>query len=217
MTMQFRTVKADLVARLEDNATTYGYRVAGYNDNSIDAAELVGDYRLVQIYAKGGQIPKNTSAVNGPVEHVLNLQVDLLAAAVCSVDLSILESETATDADRASALSASTRAAANADDSADELFEAVFQVLMDNRYRDLEMPGEVADLWVSDWNKGSAIDRGNHVVIPISVTLSIRMMEDLDGSTPKTPVSGEAVTVAINASADTDGTPQEGTAVTAGG
>lgn len=217
MTMQFRTIKAALVDRIESQASTLGYRVVGYSENNIDAAQLAGDERLVQCFAKSGRFDRTKSAILGPFHHEVSFRVELLASAVCTVDTSILESETASDADRAAALAASVRAAKNADDSFDELLDAIWSTLMDNRYRDLEMPGEVADMYVSDWEKGASIDRGRHVVVPGRLTLTIAMSEDCSGSTPATPVSGEAVTVAINASANTDGTPQEGTAVTAGG
>jgi hypothetical protein len=217
MTMQFRTVKAWLVNYLGAHETAGGYRVIGYSDSGIAASELQGSNRLVQIFASGGDLPQKSSAKSGPVVHDVAMSVELLTACAASVDLTVLENPTATPAQIAGALAASQEASSRADEDFDQFFDVVFNLLMDNEQQDLGYPGEVSSRWIKSWKKGTPMPRGEVVVIPGTIEFSFRVTESITGVGVVTPVQGQAVRVAINASADEAGTPQEGSAVLAGG
>ncbi len=215
--MQFRMVKAWLVAYLASHATAGKFRVVGYGDTDIDASRLRNPNRLVQVFAKSGDFPVKASAFTGPSAHDVSLTVELLTAASSSVDLSALSDPNATPGDIAAALAASQKAAQLADDDADEFVEVIYQLLMANDQQDLGYPGEVAGRWVSNWKKGSPLNRGENVILPCTIDFGFRVEEAFTGVDVLTPEPGEAVRVAINASADETGTPQEGSAVLAGG
>lgn len=215
--MRFRNIKSWLVSYLGAHATAGGYRVLGYKDDAIDASKLSGSDRLVQVFVKGGEFPKNASAHHGPVMHDVNLSVELLTSATASVDLSVLESESATDGQRAAALTAMEKATKAADDDADEFLDIIYQHLMAADQQDLGYPDEVANRWVLRWTKGAPIMRGSRVVIPVTIDFGFRTVEDLTGETPKTPTSGELVTAEIKTTTTEDDDPEGGAAVTVGG
>ncbi len=151
------------------------------------------------------------------MDHKVDVSVELLTACPAAVDLTVLDNPAATSVQIAAALAASQKATARADDDFDEFFETVYGLLMANDQLDLGHPGEVGGRWVSDWKKGSPLNRGENIIIPGSINFSFRVAEDLLGSTPTVPTADEAVSIAINASANDVGTPQEGSAVLAGG
>jgi hypothetical protein len=215
--MSFRDIKGWVVDYLGGKATSLGYRVIGYNDSGIDASELRGSNRLVQVFVKSGEFPRQSSAFTGPVTPAVSVAVELLASASASADLSVLDDSGASAAELAAALAASQKAAAMADDSFDELAEIIFQLLMANDQQDLGHEGCVANRWVTGWRKGSPLNRGENVIIPGTIEFGFRCAEELTGVYPVVPTTDSAIRVDINASADTDGTPQEGSAVSAGG
>lgn len=214
--MQFRSVKGWLASYLAAHAAVGGFRVVGYNDSEIDASQLRGTNRLVQVFVKSGQFPK-AGSFHGPVIHDVSMGVELLTAASASVDLTVLNDPDAEAGDIAAALAASHKAAKLADDDFDDLFEVVYQLLMANDQEDLGFPGEVANRWAASWTKGMPLTRGANVIISGTIEFSFRVAEDLLGVFPVVPTAGEAVRVAIDASANEDGTPQPGSAVLAGG
>jgi hypothetical protein len=217
MTMQFRTMKAWLVNYLGAHSVAGGFRVVGYADAGIDSAQLKGSNRMLQVFVSGGEIPAKSSAKCGPVVHDVAFSVELLTACASSVDLSVLNDPAATSGEIAAALAASQKAAAIADDDFDEFLDIVFNLLMDNEQQDLGHPGEVASRWIKSWKKGSPLNRGEHVILPGTIDFSFRVSEEITGCAVITPTPNQAVRVAINASADEVGTPQEGSAVLAGG
>lgn len=215
--MQFRTIKAWLVGYLGAHAAAGGFRIVGYNDASIGATQLIGANRLLQIFVSGGDIPAKSSPKSGPVVHDVAVSVELLTACAASVDLTVLNDPTATAGDIAAALAASQKAASLADDDWDQFFDVVFNLLMANDQQDLGHKGEVGSRWVKGWRKGNPMNRGATVIIPGTIDFSFKVTEELTGCAVVVPTTDQAVRVAINASADETGTPQEGSAVLAGG
>jgi hypothetical protein len=215
--MRFRNIKSWLVSYLGTHATAGGYRVLGYKDDAIDASNLSDSNRLAQVFVKGGDFPKNASAHHGPVMHDVNVSVELLTSATASVDLSVLESETATDGQRAAAIASAEKATALADDDADEFFDTIYQLLMAADQQDLGYPDEVANRWAARWTKGAPIMRGSRVVIPVTIEFGFRTVEDLTGVQGIAPTSGELVTAEIQTTTTEDADPEGGAAVTVGG
>lgn len=215
--MMFRHVKDWIVDYLGRNASRNGFRVVGFNDSDIDASQLRGTSRLVQVFVRSGEMPAKSSPFVGPVVHDVSVAVELLTACASSVDLSVLESETATPAQIATALAASQKAAQLADEDFDELFEVVYRLLMANDVQDLGYPGEVSRRWSPSWKKAAPLNRGESVIIAGSIEFGFQVSESLTGLYPVTPTADGAIRVAINASANEGGTPQEGSAVLAGG
>ncbi len=215
--MRFRDVKAWIVTYLGTHAAAGGYLVLGYKDDAVDATKLADSNRLVQVFAKSGDFPMNASAFHGPVMHDVSVSVELLTACKASADLSVLESESATDGQRAAALTASEKATLLADDDADEFIDTIYQLLMAADQQELGYPEEVANRWVGKWNKGAPIMRGSMVVIPATIDFSFRTVEDLTGVSPVTPTPGEVVSAQVKTTTTEDADPEGGAAVTVGG
>jgi hypothetical protein len=129
----------------------------------------------------------------------------------------VLNDPAAKASDIANALVEAQKAAELADTDYDELREVVIGLLMNNEVEDLGYPGEVGNRWVNGWSKGNPMNRGANVIISGTIDFGFRVLEELAGLYPVQPTENEAVRVAINCSADEDGTPQEGSAVLAGG
>lgn len=217
MTMRFRAVKDWIVDYLAANATAGKFRVLGYRDDAVAASTLVNPDRLVQVFAKSGDFPRNASGYTGPVSHDVSLEIALLTACTSTVDLSVLGSETSTPAQIAAAMMASEKATKRADDDSDEFVDTVFQLLMAADQQEFGLPGHVANRWAASWKKGAPIMRGSTVVIPASLEFSFRVDEDLTGEIPKTPTADELVSAAILVTTDEDADPVGGAAVTVGG
>ena len=215
--MRFRDVKAWLVNYLGAHATAGGYRVLGYQDDAIDARKLLDSDRLVQVFVKSGDFQKNASSSHGTVMHDVTVSVEMLTAQTASVDLSVLESESASDVQRAAALTASEKATALADDDADEFIDTIYQHLMDNEQQDLGFEGYVANRWAAKWNKGAPIMKGSTVVIPASIDFSFRCVENITGASPVTPTAGHLIEAEIKTTTTEDADPEGGAAVTVGG
>jgi hypothetical protein len=215
--MRFRSIKAWLVSYLGTHAAAGGYRVAGYKDDAVAADFLSGANRLVQVFVKSGEIPRDASSFNGPVSHDVTVAVELLTAAKASADLSVLESPTATAGQISSALAATQKATEVADADADEFFDAIYQLLMAADQQDLGFEGEVANRWAGRWHKGAPFMRGEYVIVSVTIEFSFRTFEDLTGETPKAPTTGHLIAATIETTTTEDADPEGGAAVTVGG
>jgi len=183
MVMQFRTVKDSLLSLLV--ASEAGrYQTIGFQRERKGADEVKGNNRLVQLYYSRGSFPRSASSLSGPFQHKPTYQVDLTVSEAATVDLSTLNNESASAADRITALAARAEAAKLADDSLDELFDVVFQVIMDARQRDLDLGiGGVADIYISDFQKDEPDVSGRLVTITAAFIVAVSMEEIVSGET----------------------------------
>lgn len=174
--MIFRNVKANIETILVD-AAAGRYDVVGYQKQTKPA---ISGGKTVQVYYSAGDFPKRASALNSPVQHEASFKLDLTVSAPAEVDLTVLNNPSATAAQLTTALANMQDASKLADDFLDELFDDVFQVLMDGDNYNLSLPpGTISNKWIPSFQKDTPLPRGEFVVLTGSMELECRMQEEL--------------------------------------
>lgn len=184
MTMFFRTVKDSIINNVLGPAEHGRFQTVGYQRQLKSADETTEDStRLVQVYYYSGDFEKAGGRLNGLNQHDITFRVDLTVSKPAKGDLSTINAPGATAAQIAAALSDFQEAAQVVDESMDELFDIVYQILMDARniHLGLETKGEVANRWVSSLQKDQPVPRGEYVILTGSVTLNCRVAEHILG------------------------------------
>jgi hypothetical protein len=188
--MYFRTIR-DALRRLLADRAAGEFRVIGAQ-KAAKAAESVADKsRLVEVYFSRGEFPKSGGAVTGPNRHDATYRIDLTVSKASAGDVATIVNEESTAAQMATALGEMKESGLAADESLDELFEAVYQILMDARSEDLGLEvGSVASRWVTQLVKDEPIKTGNYTILTGSMLLTCAMSEPVTGykGTPITPV-----------------------------
>lgn len=189
--MNFRTIKAALITLLGDEAAGR-YQVFGYQRQGQAAEELGDESRNVQVYYAEGDFPKSKSSINGPTQHDITFNIDCLVSKQAEVDLSALNNPASTPAEKAAALLAMRPAGHLADESLDELFDIIYQVVMDARNQDLGLdPGmAIASRWVDRMSKDSPIPAGDRCVLTGIIRLTLSIDEQLGGLEPVLATDG---------------------------
>ena len=113
------------------------YRTVGYQPQGTSTELNADSDRSVQVFYTRGSFPKSGAGIRGPIRHEMSFRIELIASKAARVDLAVLDSSVSTAAQKATALAGLQRAASLADDSIDELWAAVYNVLMDNADLDL--------------------------------------------------------------------------------
>lgn len=181
--MAFRIVKDAIVNNVLGPAEAGRYQTIGYQRQVKDAAGVLDNSRLVQLYYSGGSFPKSSGPNTGPTMHDMSFSVELTVAKAAAGDLSVINNPSSTPAQIAAALLAFNESAALADASLDELFDIVYQVLMDGRNIDFGLPvGTIANRWVDQLDKDLTEPRGLYVVLTGSMRLTCRAAEEILGT-----------------------------------
>lgn len=193
--MRFRTIKT-AIEDLLVAAAAGRYQVQGYQNQGLAAEEILDDNRLVQVIYDQGTFPKSSSG-KGPFTHDQIFKIILTVSKKAEGDLSALEDDFATPAEKATALAASRPAAKLADDSLDELFDHVFQELMKGDNIDFGITSfKVANRWLNDFKKSDPVLVGDMAVLSGTVELSCRIDESVV-STTETPLDTIDMTLKI--------------------
>lgn len=187
--MEYRTAKNALVTMLGDQANGR-FRVIGYQRQSKGADELTNFNRLVQVHYTDGDFPKSAGRRVSAKTHDANFDIDLSASAAAQCDLSVLESDTSTPQQKAAALLAVREAAEIADNSIDELIDAVWNILNDARNQNLGLPiGDIASRWTPKIQKDTMLERGDLVVKTAKIQYTCRLSETCLGDIGVIPAS----------------------------
>jgi hypothetical protein len=201
--MQFQIIR-DAIRRLLADRAAGEFRVIGAQ-KAAKAAESVADKsRLVEVYFNRGEFPKSGGAITGPNRHDATFRIDLTVSKASEADVVAIVNEESTAAQMAAALADAKESGLLADDSMDELFAAVYQILMDARSEDLGLEvGSVASRWVSQLAKDEPIKTGNYTILTGSMLLTCMLSEPVTGykGAPITPV----VNVDLELDSDTAG------------
>jgi hypothetical protein len=130
------------------------------------AETALGVRRKVQVFWKGGMFPENIGQMNGPFQHNPTFQFDLTTVDKAKIDLATLNNPSATAAQRITALEGRQEAAEIANASMDQLFDDVYQILMDPANRDLGLPvGIVIKRWINQFQKDDPVETGELVIL----------------------------------------------------
>jgi acyl-CoA reductase-like NAD-dependent aldehyde dehydrogenase len=180
--MMFREVKEALKNLLAEQAESR-FRVIGFQRQSKSADEVLNNDRLVQIYYSEGEFPKSANRMRGSKTHNLTIEIDLTASAKASVDAAVLDSATATESQKATALAELKEAAEKADDKIDELIDYVYQIIMDARNEKISFEtGEITSRWIDRITKDVTIEHGDLVVKTANMKYTCRVQETVLGA-----------------------------------
>lgn len=183
--MQFRTTKKNLITIL-GSAADGRFRVVDHQVQVIDSTEILGDNRRVQVFYGEGEFPKGKAGLTGPTQHEATYRIEMAVSAATEVNLAVLNDSGSTEAQRKAALSAFKSSSKLADDSMDELFEIVYQILMDGRNVDIlddGPPFKVNSRWVEGFRKDSPVPQGEYVELTGSIQFSCQLVEEITGDT----------------------------------
>lgn len=180
--MLFRVVKANLGTILAD-AAAGRYRVVGHQKQGTGADEVLGLNRRVMVYYDAGQFPKDKSPMSGPFTHDMTFGMLLTVAEQAQADLAVLNDPESTPVQRQAASAAKLDADALADASMDELFDIVYQILMDARNIDIgfDKPLPVSNRWVESFQKADPLPDGQYVTLEGTIQFTCRAQEAVTG------------------------------------
>jgi hypothetical protein len=195
MTMKFRDINASLIALL-GAAEAGRYRTIGYNQRAKSGASVLDSLRTVEVFYESGEMPKSGGSLSGPIKHDMVFRIDLTASKGAVGNVSALDNPDSTAAQVATALSGFQQAEKLANDSIDELYDIVFQIIMATANTDLGWSSPIADRWINDFQKHPTTKYGEVITVTASMHLSCNIDETIVGA--------ESVTLA---DIDTEFTP----------
>jgi hypothetical protein len=182
--MFFQTVKDSLINNVLGPAEAGRFQTVGFQ-RQVKAAEMTLDnLRTAQVFYIGGTFPKSAGRNSGSVQHDVQFRVEFVVSKGTQLDLDVINDPDADNADRALALSELQEASDLADESMDDLFSIVWNILMDANNYDMGLPvGDVASRWIDAFRKDQPVPRGEYVILTGSLTLSLRVNEAIEGDT----------------------------------
>lgn len=205
--MNFQTVKQALIDLLSANQGEVFTTVGSQNQK-----EYQSPTRNVTVYYQSGQFPKGSSAANGPVQHQAVYQILVSVSAKATADLAVLNNPDSTYTEITDALALMKTAADKADALWDEVYSAIWNILMSPANYDIGLTvGAVSGRWINDVKKDDPIPNGKIVTLTGSLNYSVQMAETPVGET--LPAPGGSISTKI----DLAGDDYEKTAVTTGG
>jgi hypothetical protein len=179
--MQFRTIK-DAIVSILGAAEAGRYRTIGYQERSQAATEVLNNNRSVSVYFSSGDLPKSGGSLTGPFKHDATYKIDLVVSKSAQGDLATINNPASTPAQLTTALANISEATALADGSLDELYDVIFNVLLDAQNVDFGLDiGNVSNRWISNLDKHQPIERGSLVVLTGVMQLNCTMTEVVEG------------------------------------
>jgi len=179
--MNFRLVKNAIKTILSD-AAIGRYIVVGNQKQKKSAEEFTGNNRLVEVFFKTENFDKGRGRLNGPVNGDVTIAMELTVSAPAEADLATINDPGSTAVEVQAALLGIKESSEAADDSMDELFDIVYQIIMDAKNVELGLPdGVVANRWISSINKDTPNPSGGLITLSGFLDFSCRVDETVDG------------------------------------
>ena len=200
MIMNYRIIKTNIIDILAANSKNC-FKVIGHQRQNKSADDTLGNNRLVQVYYSFSEFSKSRGRLNGPVQHDVTYRIELTVSAPAKVNKKVLNDPNSAAAMIASVLATAQEASAVADEQLDELYQLVYQILMDANYRMLNMPkGELSNKWIPNWHKNDPLDKGEYTVLTGNMFINVNTAEQLLGV--EAVVNGDIQDVTINQAGD---------------
>jgi len=188
--MAFRIVKKSIIDNILAPNQKDLFRVAGHAPPELGAEAVLNNKRLVSVYYQDGDFSRG--AITRP-NHEMTFHIDMMIAADSKVDLLVLEKEFENGEIQkeayADSLSELKAAENNADAIMDELFNIVYQLIMDKRNQRLGVDRfdppvnlPISNRMIRKFEKGSTMPKGNLVMLGGQATLTCRADEKLIGA-----------------------------------
>lgn len=197
--MNFRTIKTALVEILE-SAEAGRWQTVGAQRQTVSAREALNENRFVRVTYDQGDLSLTRSA--GSTMHKITYLLLFQVSADAKADLSIIDNPGSTPAQIVNALAAKENADERADQQMDELWDLVYQTVMNREIYRLNIDGgKVFDkITVSGFQKGEPEPRGELVSLTAAAQITCNSTEAITGVTP-TP--GNSIDTTLNINDDT--------------
>lgn len=179
--MMFRKVKIALKDLLTANAAGR-FRVAGTQKQSINAEKQIKDLPLVALSSASSDFKATDNSYQVERDATVNLSIKITVAVPVYADLTALNNELSTAAQRATALAESLDICDTANDLIGEISDNVYQIIEDARNYDL-IEKEVRDRHISDLTIYDAQRDGQLAVASSVFNFSCLVTEIVDGET----------------------------------
>lgn len=193
--MQFEIVEESVIDNVLLPAESGRFETIG-GQRQKESASAISNKRKVMFAYKGGDFPESSSAQYGPVRHDMTFEVILAEVTPAKADLSVLNDENASAADKSTALRQMAEPSIEANRSMNEFIRIIWQILMDARHEQMGMvpPDDrpnlkmVSNRWISNISKGDPAPEGENVFLTASMDLTLTVEEDITGDDlPDTP------------------------------
>jgi hypothetical protein len=166
---------------------------------------MKNDKRIIQLFYQDGNYPEKSST-KVSLQHHCNFTLNYYVASPALADLSVLDSDSATPAQKTAALINTVKSFGRADKAMDEFRRMITQIIMDPANEQLGMPEldksgdpvandnipgrkQVSSRWLSNFSKSQPLDKGNLTTITASERLFSIVDETLLGVTATAPAS----------------------------
>lgn len=194
--MVFRTVKAQIISILEA-AEAGRYVTVGSQKQGKGASENLNLPRVTVFY-QSGDFPKGSGSFQAVRDHDAGYQIQFTVIEESEVDLDVLNNPGSTPAQIAAALAAMPELSDVVDNRMDEVFDDVYQVLMNAANYDLDLTvGTVTDRYIDNFQKDTPIPKGEYMILTGSCQFTCTMQETVDGDTGTAGVASDT-TININ-------------------
>ena len=209
--MQFEIVEQSILDNVLGPAEAGRFVTIG-GQRQRESAEAINAKRKVMVFYQEGDFPKSGSAFNGPVRHDMTFDIVLVEATPAKADLSKLNDENASAADKAAALRQMAEPSIEANRNMNVFIRIIIQILMDNRNEQMGMaspddhPNEklISNRWVNNVSKNDPVPDGEFVVLTASMRLTLTASENITGDDlPVTPPNGAVLDGDIDLDGDT--------------
>lgn len=179
--MRYQSIQTYLVTLLGTKAASR-YRTVGYVDRLIADTEVYNTSKLVSVVYKSGMFPEGLSGHQGPATHECTFNIELLLSQPAKVDITTLESGTATAGQRATALAALQDAKNLANANLDSFISIIYYILLDNESFDFGLTRSyVGNRWISKIEKADPMYFGDSVISAATITFNVDVQEDFTG------------------------------------
>lgn len=194
--MNFQTINDSLINKVLLPNSGGNFRIQSGQIPGLSAEEILNSARLVNVHVANMEF---TGRETGPVQNTITMYIDLFVSADAQADLSILQDESATQEQRATALAGRQSAALRADKSINNLINFVFSIIMDAQYDQLGLDIDPIDTEVVNGtprqikiaerriirvDKDQVVEMGEFVVLTARMTLTCKTSEQVGGLIP---------------------------------
>jgi len=201
--MRFATIR-DALRRLLAVQAQGAFAVVGEQKRG-KGAESVANKSLVEVYYHQGEFPKSAAGHFGPTKHDLTFRIDLTVSLPATADVATIENPESSAEAMAAAIADMKESGLAADAALDDLFTAVYQILMDARNDDLGLGlGVVSSRWVTQLQKDEPIKTGSYTVLTGRILYTCNATEDVRGYTG-TVIDEPVIDVNLQLEGDTAG------------
>lgn len=187
--MVFRVIKKSIVENILGPAQRDYFRTIGYSLPELGAEEVLNNKRVVSVYFAEGDFTRG--GLTRPL-HDMTFHLDMMVAADSKLDLAVLERDHPEEIQQqtyADALSEKQEAEGRADELLDELFNIIYQLIMDKRNQELGVDRlnpplklGIANRRILKFEKGSPDPKGFLVMLGGQATLKCSANEKLVGA-----------------------------------